>query len=482
MIRVWSDAQSAGILDRGSSGSTFAYHPDAPRGRAVSVTMPVRVASWDVAFGLTPIFEMNLPEGALRERLLRMFAKAAGRFDDFDLLEIVGRSQIGRLRYSGLDQPLSVDVPFQSIDDILRARRGGELFEYLLNTFARHSGLSGVQPKVMIRSDRKGKKEGTSRTVLSATHIVKLWDPDEYPDLAANEYFCLTAAKKMGLDVPPFALSDDGAALVIERFDLHDGTYNGFEDFCVLNGLPTRRKYEGSYESQLFKRARDFLPAEHAPAAMETLFKLFVLNSAIRNGDAHLKNFGIVYNDVNGNARLAPVYDLVTTTAYIPVDNMALLLEGSKRWPDQRKLINLGQVRADLTNQRALQILEATADTLSDVAVDLRKYFRRSEYEVGQRMIASWETGIKEALGLSRGLRASAPTKRERAPRIARSDSLVLEMLRQRGGTITGTQKGIAAELGIPPSTLSASIARLAAKGLVSKDARRISLERTREV
>lgn len=444
--------------------------------------MPVRVASWDVAFGLAPIFEMNLPEGALRERLLRMFAKAAGRFDDFDLLEIVGRSQIGRLRYSGWDQPLSIDVPFQSIDDILRARRGGELFEYLLNTFARHSGLSGVQPKVMIRSDRRGKKEGTSQTVKSATHIVKLWDPDEYPELAANEYFCLTAAKKMGLEVPPFELSDDGAALVIERFDLHDETYSGFEDFCVLNGLPTRRKYEGSYESQLFKRARDFLPAGHAPASMETLFKLFVLNSAIRNGDAHLKNFGIVYNDVNGDAQLAPVYDLVTTTAYIPVDNMALLLEGSKRWPDQRKLINLGQVRADLTNQRALQILEATADTLSDVAVELEKYFRQSEYEVGQRMIASWETGIKETLGLSRGLRASAPRKRERTPRSAKSDSLLLELLRQRGGTIVGAQKAIAAELGIPSSTLSASIARLVDKGLVSKDARKISLETAREV
>lgn len=30
----------------------------------------------------------------------------------------------------------------------------------------------------------------------------------------------------------------------------------------------------------------------------------------LRNGDAHLKNFGVVYDDVLGEARLAPVYDL----------------------------------------------------------------------------------------------------------------------------------------------------------------------------
>jgi serine/threonine-protein kinase HipA len=60
--------------------------------------MPVRLASWDVSIGLAPIFEMNLPEGVLRERLRLAFAKATGWFDDFDLLAIVGRSQVGRIR------------------------------------------------------------------------------------------------------------------------------------------------------------------------------------------------------------------------------------------------------------------------------------------------------------------------------------------------------------------------------------------------
>jgi HipA-like protein len=127
MIKVWTDAAEAGLLDRQRDrGSAFAYLPETVPKRAVSVTMPVRLASWDVPFGLPPIFEMNLPEGALRERLRLAFAKATGTFDDFDLLVIVGRSQVGRIRYTGDKEQLNEDVPFQSVDEILASRRDGD--------------------------------------------------------------------------------------------------------------------------------------------------------------------------------------------------------------------------------------------------------------------------------------------------------------------------------------------------------------------
>jgi len=59
------------------------------------------------------------------------------------------------------------------------------------------------------------------------------------------------------------------------------------------------------------------------------LFTLIALNCAIRNGDAHLKNFGVLYDSVRGDAHLPPVYDLVTTTVYLPRDQMALTLNGT---------------------------------------------------------------------------------------------------------------------------------------------------------
>ena len=127
---------------------------------------------------------MNLPEGALRAHLMRSFAKATGSFDDFDLLGVVGRTQIGRIRYSDPDAELTEDVPFQSIDEILRARRGGELYDYLLNTFAVHSGISGIQPKVMIRGDEDDRAITSDRqpqSLRTATHIVKFWDATNIP-------------------------------------------------------------------------------------------------------------------------------------------------------------------------------------------------------------------------------------------------------------------------------------------------------------
>src|SRR5580704_6937262 len=178
MIKVWTDADEAGLLDRhGTRGSSFVYLPDIARALAVSVTMPVRFPSWDVQFGLPPIFEMNLPEGVLRERLRLAFAKATGTFDEFDLLGIVGRSQVGRNRYTGQKEQLQEDVPFQSVDEILEKRRGGDLFRYLLEKFATFSGISGVQPKILVRDEKAfAEMEHTghrlSQSYRGATHIV----------------------------------------------------------------------------------------------------------------------------------------------------------------------------------------------------------------------------------------------------------------------------------------------------------------------
>src|SRR5208282_886841 len=221
MIKVWTDGAESSLLDRrGDRGSTFVYLPNALAERAVSVSMPVRLSSWDIPFGLPPIFEMNLPEGVLRERLRLAFAKATGTFDEFDLLSIVGRSQVGRIRYAGETEQLNEDVPFQSVDEILARRRDGDLFRYLLDKFASYSGISGVQPKILVRDETasaalRDSKPRLSQTYRGATHIVKFWEANEYPQLAANEYFCLTVAQKCGLEVPCYRLAEDGMVLVI---------------------------------------------------------------------------------------------------------------------------------------------------------------------------------------------------------------------------------------------------------------------------
>jgi serine/threonine-protein kinase HipA len=403
-IKVWPDGRAAGLLGpKGARGTAFAYQPGAEPNSAVSITMPVRLASWDSDFGLSPIFEMNLPEGVLRERLRMAFAKASGTFDDLDLLAIVGRSQVGRLRYTGEQEALDQAVPFQSVDELLASRRDGNLFHTLLERFAAFSGVSGVQPKLLIRDDAAWKSSagaGGQTSIQGATHIVKFWEED-YPQLATNEYFCLNAARRCGLSVPKFQLSDDGRALVIDRFDLReDGEYRGFEDFCVLNGRRTADKYRGSYESAILKRFRAFASPSEVARGSETLFKMIALNAALRNGDAHLKNFGILYDAVDGAVSLAPVYDLVTTTAYLPADQMALTLGGTPRWPTAKELLAFGTTRHIGTPATLKAMLTEIAEAMSDTLPEIRRYMREHpEFEdIGALMCRAWEDGIRTSL------------------------------------------------------------------------------------
>src|SRR5260370_19848930 len=105
----------------------------------------------------------------------------------------------------------------------MRERRGGgDLFGYLLEKFASFSGISGVQPKILVRDEKAfAEIEHTghrlSQSYNGATHIAKMWEANQYPQLAANEDFCLTLARKYGLDVPPYRSPDDSIARVIDR-------------------------------------------------------------------------------------------------------------------------------------------------------------------------------------------------------------------------------------------------------------------------
>ena len=404
MIKVWTDAAEAGLLDRFETrGSTFLYLPDTVPVRAVSVTMPVRLPSWDLRFGLPPVFEMNLPEGVLRERLRLAFAKATGTFDEFDLLGIVGRSQVGRIRYTGQKEQLQEDVPFQSVDEILARRRDGDLFRHLLEKFASFSGISGVQPKILVRDEGSLSKTTyrLSESYRGATHIVKFWEQNEYPQLAANEYFCLKVAEKCGLEVPSSRLAEDALALVIDRFDLRpDGTYRGFEDFCVLNARRTDEKYRGSYETSIMKRFAEFANSSHVGEDLERLFMLIAVNCALRNGDAHLKNFGIVYDDVLGEARLAPVYDLVTTSVYLPNDSMALTLNGTTKWASAKELQRLGETRMGGAPARVREILERIDAAVMATTQEVRAYIKdHPEFDdIGNRMLKQWEQGVALSL------------------------------------------------------------------------------------
>jgi serine/threonine-protein kinase HipA len=396
MLKVYAGTQLAGSLFKPESDSQkfhFAYSELCPPESAVSLTMPVVNEHYASDYkALHPVFDMNLPEGALHDRLRQAFSKVIPQFDALSMLKIVGKSQIGRLRFAVPGEELA-EVPTENINDLL-AHDGAEgLFESLLSRFAIHSGISGAQPKVMVRDIQHG-DEPQRITHKGATHIIKAWT-DDYPRLAENEYFCLRAALHAKLEVPHFKLSTGGKFLVVERFDLKNGDYLGFEDFCVLNGQTAIQKYDGSYEG-VAKRIKEFVSPEQVRPALETFFKALALSCAVKNGDAHLKNFGVLYDHTESTVRLSPIYDLVTTTAYLPNDILALTLGGSKKWPKAKALMAFARAHCDFTEARAKALMDEVAQGVAQAATEAAQYISQHESfrDVGTRMLAEWQKGL----------------------------------------------------------------------------------------
>lgn len=401
MLEVHAGNVFSGDLFRGSAPDrksyVFGYSETCPPTAAVSLTMPVMRDQYVYPEVLHPIFDMNLPEGELAERIRRQFRKAVARFDDLDFLRIIGQSQIGRLRFVVPEAP-TADVPAQSLKEILVHDGAAGLFEDLMARYAVHSGISGVQPKVMVRDDEATLNRLTHR---GATHIVKAWNPDTFPNLAENEFFCMTAARHAQIDVPGFQLSNHGKFLVIDRFDRVEGRYLGFEDFCVLNGLPTEEKYSGSYEN-VAKRIKQFVSPGEVRPALEQFFKSLALSCAVQNGDAHLKNFGVVYDNPEGKVRLAKAYDIVSTTPYLPADSLALTLGGSKRFPKAKALMAFGRTHCGFSDSRARELLAEVAEGILRASNDLRLHMHdRPEFaEIGGKMLKAWNAGVSSSLRL----------------------------------------------------------------------------------
>lgn len=364
-VDVYLDDLLTGRLTRSQQKHVFAYQLDAAA--ALSLTMPLRTESYNYA-GLHPIFQMNLPEGYLRQAIERATAKLYGS-DDLTLLMLLGRHQLGKLRYSLADAPLAKnDQDAPELPQLLGSENAA-LFDQLLQRYALSSGISGVQPKVLLETHGHAPDANTmtDKTSLPLKKwIVKAWG-QEFTELARNEFICLTLARHAGLIVPDFYVSDNGKLLITERFDV-DKNENaiGFEDFCVLQGKDTTEKYDGSLES-CTNTIRHFVSAESITQALYDFFKLTLINVRVRNGDAHLKNIGIIYPHLRGyhageipdcRRTLAPIFDIVSTTPYIPNDLMALSLTGSKRWPKWKVLEKFGRQHCGLTSEKIAKILD----------------------------------------------------------------------------------------------------------------------------
>ena len=393
---------AAGTLGRSGEhqrDAVFSYNPQVAEANAVSLTMPVRLESYHWEYGIHPLFEMHIPEGHLKDELVRRFSKTVRGFDDFALLGIVGPHQLGRISiaHDASDEPL----PGINLSELLVHDGAKDLFDDLMQTYAAYSGVSGVQPKVLVRDiDPAG--PGIERlTHRGATHLVKTFNELDFAQLAANEFFCMRAALHCGLEVPEFQLSQHGKLLVVKRFDIAETGYLGFEDLCVLSGWGTAKKYDGSYQG-CAKLIKSYVTPWRVAKALEDFFMMVALSAGIQNGDGHLKNFGLLYENCAQDADiwLAPAYDLVTTTVYKGNDIMGLLLGGSKAWPKRKMLIQFGRTACSLTEARCNELLANVHKGMTRAMVELADYRRANpEFEgVGEKMASAWAAGLARSI------------------------------------------------------------------------------------
>ena len=343
----------------------------------VGLLMPTQQLTYEDG-DLFPVMDQHLPEGDLFMRLRQLFPKQA--LTAMHLLALVGANGIGRLGYALPGHAPAPNASVLSRQTLLETAFTAEVFDDLVSAYlSTGAGIAGMQPKIMV-PDRP--------TISIPTLIVKAGS-QAYPGLAANEFLCLRAAQRAGIQTPDFDLSYDGQLLLLDRFDIEpDGQRLGFEDIASLMGLRVRdtladRKYHGSYQ-----RIADVLKLLQLPEVnLHRFFEQVAFTIMVRNGDGHLKNYGVLYRTPK-DIWLAPMFDVVTTSIYryqrygggpeLEDRTMALKLFSGKgqtrSYPDTAELLRFGRTVCGLERPGAVleKIAQAMASVLDDARNDVR--------------------------------------------------------------------------------------------------------------
>lgn len=185
--------------------------------------------------------------------------------------------------------------------------------------------ISGVQPKLSVAYSKKDNKLNVVNK--KGVYILKP-QVEFYPHLPENENLCMNISELCNVETPShslISLTDGSKAYLIKRFDrlnnqkIHTETF-----FQILN---KKDKYSGSYE-EIGKKLWSI--SEVPGLDVQLFFERIVLNFILGNGDAHQKNFSIIYNNHN-EIRLSPGYDIVSSKILIPEEeDTALTLNGKK--------------------------------------------------------------------------------------------------------------------------------------------------------
>lgn len=185
--------------------------------------------------------------------------------------------------------------------------------------------ISGVQTKLSLTLNQRKKRLDVSES--GGEYILK--PPlSVFKDTPLNENLCMDLAEIAGIETAIHTLielKDKNLAYLVKRFDRKNKKKIPLEDFSQL--LAEEDKYHGSYE-KIGQRLRE---TSSAPGLdLQLFFERLIFFFIIGNGDAHLKNFSLLYHSQK-DGRLSPAYDILSTKLIIPdEEDLALSMNGKK--------------------------------------------------------------------------------------------------------------------------------------------------------
>lgn len=345
-IEVLGERVRAGTLEtQPGSGEQFTYDQawlNRAGAQPLSLSLPLQEAAFP-ARTIRPYFEGLLPEGSARAGVARRLGVPSTSY--IRLLQALGGECIGAIML--LDSEDSEPTPsYQPLDNetLNKLARGGYPQTSELTVGSRLS-IAGAQAKVGLYRNPQDVEAGWFLPLGTApsTHIVKPAN-HRFTEMVNNELFCLNLARACGLPAPAaFAIPADQPLLAIERYDrrlpVSPTIINGNplpqrlhqEDFCQTLGMLSSNKYEenGRHFALMTSIIRDY--SSDAIADLELLWDLAVFNYLIGNCDAHLKNFSLVRSADWKELRLAPCYDLASTSVYEELDRTMGMSVGDTR-------------------------------------------------------------------------------------------------------------------------------------------------------
>lgn len=377
------------LFPAGDNDYRLAYDPElvervGPGKALLSNSLPARFEPYS-AEATRAYVEGLLPEGARRERLGRELGLDAT--DGYLLLAELGQDCSGAVSFLP-----EGEAPQSRDRDSLAWLSDDELAEVVKPPPPRllspdrkqrmHFVLPGLRHKLSLVRDEAGGRWAWPEAGVPSTHVIKP-ETGEYPEYVANEMFCMTVCRQVGLPVAKATVEQIAGrrCLVSPRYDRLVGEGVDVkrlhcESFCQALGIaPGADEESDEGEAPGWTEARGLLNAVSRSDEVVNLLTAAFCNYILGNGDAHGQNFALIDREKTSLSgperkwRLAPLTDLTSTVVYDDPIHRGLVI--SEEYQETSYLLELAEVCEECEfDFEVLRGLASTTATRVGMAVE----------------------------------------------------------------------------------------------------------------